>query len=43
VIAQHATKSGTELGGAIVDAMVHRCDNPEGFGDDVTLAVIEVR
>ena len=42
VIAQNATKSGTELGGAIVDDMSHWCENAAGFGDDVTLAVIEV-
>jgi len=43
VIAQNATKSGTELGRAIVDDMMHWCDNPAGCGDDVTLAVIEVQ
>ena len=43
VIAQNATKSGTELGGAIVDDMRHWCEDAAGFGDDVTLAVIEVQ
>jgi sigma-B regulation protein RsbU (phosphoserine phosphatase) len=43
VIAQNATKSCTELGRAIVDDMVHWCEHAAGFGDDVTLAVIEVR
>jgi phosphoserine phosphatase RsbU/P len=43
VIAQNAAKSGTELGGAIVDDMRHWCETDAGFGDDVTLAVIEVQ
>jgi phosphoserine phosphatase RsbU/P len=43
VIAQNATNSGTELGHAIVDDMTHWCGNAAGFGDDVTLVVIEVR
>ena len=43
VIAQNAPRSGTELGRAIVDDMRHWCDNTAGFGDDVTLAVIEVQ
>jgi sigma-B regulation protein RsbU (phosphoserine phosphatase) len=43
VIAQNASKSGPELGRAIVDDMKQWCENAAGFGDDVTLAVIEVR
>ena len=43
VIAQNAARSGAELGRAIVDDMMQWCEHASGFGDDVTLAVIDVR
>jgi len=42
-IAQHAAKSGAELGRAILDDMIRWSGNPAGFADDVTLVVIEVQ
>ena len=42
VIAENASKSGAQLGSVIVDDMRHWCESGAGFGDDVTLAVVEV-
>jgi serine phosphatase RsbU (regulator of sigma subunit) len=43
VIAENATKSGTELGRSIVDEMIEWSGNAAGFADDVTLVVVEVQ
>jgi sigma-B regulation protein RsbU (phosphoserine phosphatase) len=43
VIAQNATKSATELGRSIVEAMNQWSGHSAGFADDVTLVVVEVQ
>jgi serine phosphatase RsbU (regulator of sigma subunit) len=42
-IAQNAAKSSAELGQSILDEMTRWSGNPIGFGDDVTLIVVEVQ
>ena len=42
-IREHAARSSSELGRCILEEMIRWSGNPEGFGDDVTLIVIEVR
>jgi serine phosphatase RsbU (regulator of sigma subunit) len=42
-IAEHAGKSGPELGRAIIEEMMRWSGHPARFEDDVTLVVVEVR
>jgi len=43
VVAEHASRSGADLGAAVLDEMARWAEHRLGFEDDVTLVVVEVQ